>query len=70
MAKGTQEKKYQSLTDNVKQVMTATKFYKTIKCEQNDIEKKANLLFADNYEVITICQAEGSKVIILAKKIN
>lgn len=48
--------------------MTNDRIYKTLKVESNEIEAKCNLLFAEGYEVITLCAAEGSRVIILAKK--
>lgn len=57
-----------NLTENINTVMSNNRVYKTLKVESNEIEAKCNLLFAENYEVITICQAEGSKVIILAKR--
>lgn len=57
-----------NLTENINTVMSNNRVYKTLKVESNEIEAKSNLLYAEGYEVITLCAAEGSKVIILAKK--
>lgn len=65
-----EKKRYISLTENIKEIMTSDKIYKTIKVEVNDIESKSNLLFADGYNIVTICPVEGTKVMILAMRVR